>query len=197
MPNIQTWVKTPEGIEKIESQEMFCISGDIWQGWKGTCIRVSESQLQDGEMEKVEDVDDTMSRVWFARRQRLQGRVERKEAEYDTRRATLRRERNEIIDSISKQKEMDISPSPDDLDQLKRIDVRMARLVDEGNRQRLSIAEAKEDPETAAAIAAEKKLARVECEHCKEVSPEGHKNPRAWRTGHMIHCEAKKEALVT
>lgn len=197
MANIATWVKTPEGVEMIESQKMFCINADIWQGWKGSCIRVTESQLEDKEMLEVEDIDDTMQRVWFARKNRLQGRVERKEAEYDTRRGILRRERNEIIESISKQKELGIDASPDDLDQLKRLDTRMKRLVDEGNRQRLTLAIAKEDPETAAAVAAEKKLESIECEHCHELSPEGHKNPAGWRTGHMIHCKAKKEALVT
>lgn len=197
MANIVTWAKTPEGVEMIESQKMFCINAELWQGWKGSAIRVVESQLEDNEMSAIDDIDGTIQRVWFARRQRLEGRVERKEAEYDTRRGILRRERNEIIESISKQKEMGIDASPDDLDQLKRIDARMARLVDEGNRQRLSLATAKQDPETAAAIAAEKKLDRVDCEYCQEVSPEGHKNPAGWRTGHMIHCKAKKEALVS
>ena len=197
MANIVTWAKSPEGVEAIESQKMFCVNAEIWQGWKGAAIRVSESQLEDEEMNAIDDIDETMQRVWFTRRQRLEGRLDRKEAEYDGRRATLRRERNELIDSIEKQKGAGYPASPDDMDQLTRIDTRMKRLVDEGNRQRLAHAKAKEDPETAAVVAAEKKLERVDCEHCHEVSPEGHKNPSAWRTGHLMQCKARKKAMAT
>ena len=57
MPTIQEWSKSPEGVELIESQRVFCIDGVLWQGFKKAAIRVDEGQLADEELDKVHDID--------------------------------------------------------------------------------------------------------------------------------------------
>jgi hypothetical protein len=191
--SIQHWAKTQEGVEVIDSQKPFCIDGTLWQGYQKVAVRVHDDQLSDDEMEQVRDVDNTMQRVWFVRRQRLEARVSRKMDEYDTRRQALRAQRNELIQAIKNNAELGIKRSPDDDAQLDRIDQRLARLVDGSKSEQLKLARAKEDPETAAKEAEERHLAPVQCV-CGAISPEGHKNPSKWLTGHSIHCKSRKKS---
>jgi len=192
--NIQHWAKTEEGVQVIDSQKLFCIGGSLWQGYQKLALRVHDDQLSDDEMEQVRDVDDTMKKVWFVRRQRLEARVSRKMDEYDTRRQSLRAQRNEIIQSIKNNAELNIKRSPDDDAQLDRIDQRLGRLVDEARSVQLKLAREKEDPDTAAKEAEERHLAPVQCV-CGAISPDGHKNPAKWLTGHSIHCKSRKKSV--
>ena len=197
MPTIQSWSQTAEGVEMIDAQKVFCIEGRLWQGYQKVAFLVDESQMEDRELDAVEDIDDTMGRIWFNRKNRLGGRHDRKIVEYDGRRAELRLQGNAVLDSIERLQKAGLPPSADDKEQYSRIQARMARLVDESTAQRLAHATLREDPETAAVVAAEKKSEAVDCQHCGKVSPEGHKNPANWRRGHMMKCKARQEAAVT
>lgn len=198
MPNIQTWIKTPEGAETIESQIVFCLEGQLWQGWRKVAIQVTETLLTDEELDRVRDIDNSLSRVWFARRQRLEGIGEAKQREYDTRRSVLRQQRREIMSDIKEAKGLGIEPSPDDLAQLDRIDDRMKRLSDETNLLKLRHAHNRVHPEQVQAekqrADEEKRARRLQCPHCESISPEGHKNPPMWLKGHTMACKKAKAA---
>jgi hypothetical protein len=195
--DINTFCKTPEGVQMIQEQRaIFCIGGQLYQGYNQVPVEVSEVQLEDGELDAAIDVDGTKNRVWFARKQRLEGRYERKMQEYDKRRAMLREQRKGIVDGIMQAKASGIPASPDTDEELARIDDKMKRLADESGRERLRFARDRHDPVAAEARVEAEKAAvvatRVECRVCGVLSPEGHGNPPMWRRGHEMACKTKQ-----
>ncbi len=149
--DIKAWSKSPDGIAMVDSQKVFCIGSQLWQGFKGCAIRAHEDQLDTPELQELareRDVDGSMTAVWFRRRQRLESRYMRKSREYDDRSATLRRERNEIRQSVREDKADGMPPSPADLRSVRRIDVRMERLnlLHEEEEARLALLHEKAGP---------------------------------------------------
>jgi len=184
--SIQHWGKTPEGMELVESQKIFCIGGALWQGWKQVPIPVSEFQLSDVEMDDITDIDASMDRVWLGRRQRLEGRHSRKSAEYDKRRHELRVERSQIITSIKEARDLDMAPSPDDMDQIERINERMQGLVDLASQERLAKASIRVDPSSAPEVLP------GTCEECGATQPADSKaDPVKWLRGHKMGSHKK------
>lgn len=198
MLQIQQFAKTAEGVALIESQALFCCGGKLWQGYMGACIQCRHNQLTDEEMNRVRDVDGTLDQVWEQRRKSIEARDYAKMEEYDKRRVALRRERNEIRDSMKTDKELGIPENPDDLNQLKRIDLRMARLSNLSLQTQEKIASAQAGIDKAAEEKHEPKLAdKMEkppeklyaCSICGHVSPpekESGKTPKRWLQGHML-----------
>ena len=139
--SIQHWARTQEGLELIESQRPFIVGSSLWQGYNKVAIKIHEDQLTDQELEGAEDVDGTKVRIWEQRRERLRGRLDRKQAEYQKRRGELRVLRNTIRDSIVRDKELGLPASADDLEEIKRIDGRLARLRDLDRERSLEVAD--------------------------------------------------------
>jgi len=187
--DITHWAKTQEGLEVIESQRPFCINGELWQGFEGAAIRIHEDQLVDKEIQTAVDVDATKERVWFVRKNRLEGRLERKKNEYSKRIMELRKEKNDLIQGFKDQKEIGLEPSAFDTKLLTEIDARMSRLQDLAKEKSLEIARAggKEIPEPPRDIPP----GGTQCSFCKKVSPDGHHNPAGWLRGHHMKCKAR------
>lgn len=190
--SIQHWVKTQEAIEIIESQRVFCIGGELWQGFQRTPIRVHEAQLDDFEIDSALDIDSTLDKVRTNRRNRIEGRNERKRREYSDRRQELRQQRTSIRSSIKEAKDMGIPVSQDDLAALEEIERRMQRLI-------VLDKELKDEPPVEVSEPPpvyepdELETGRVKCLVCGEQAPEGHKRPKAWLRGHtMGKHKAKK-----
>ena len=128
--NLKAFLKSPEGVQRIEEQRPFIAHGDIWQGLNQCCFRCYERQLTDDEITALPDLDETKDQVWFVRNQRLGGRHERKRQEYRKRNSELRTEKNTIRDSMRKDKEDGMPFSEVDKYELTAIDKRMLRLVE-------------------------------------------------------------------
>jgi len=197
MPQIslQQWSKTPEGIEMIESQKIFCFAGDLWQGSKQCAFRTDEKLLMTEEFERIVDVDDSMPKMWFRRRQRIEGRLDRKKREYNKRRRELREERTSIRTSMKEDKELKIAPSPDDLAQIAEIDARQTRLRDLAGEQdlekaRIGMGDTPPEPEPEPP----QDPGAYCCDGCGKDCPRDHKNPERWLRGHKITCKGRKAA---
>ena len=212
--NIKDWAKTAEGLNLIEQQTMFCIGGDLWQGYRKVAFKVNERQITDDEIESATDVDDTKGKVWFRRKQRLQGRHDRKTKEYSQRRMELRKERSSIVQSIKEQKEMGLAASPDDVRSIDEINERMTRLVDLESSEKLLFAKASvesaqaeeeakrlEDLNAVAEAKPMPKKKRVmvaaECDACGAKSPDQHPSPEMWLRGHRIHHKGTRGKTKT
>jgi hypothetical protein len=202
--DLRTWKTTPDGIAQIESEKHFCIGGMIWQGYRGVPIAPEERLVSTRELEEAADIDGSKAAIWKSRRQRIEARYLRKMAEYDERRAQLRRTRSEIRQSIREDKDLGLEASEDDLDQIKRIEQRMRRLVDlnkeldleaacEAEREAGPALEEEGGSETPKEEAAPQ---QVTCGHCEKISPPGHKNPQGWLKGHEMgaHRNPMKKA---
>lgn len=190
---MQHWRKTSEGLEILESEKLFCLGGTLWMGNKKTPYPVQDSQATIDELSKAIDVDGTMQKVWFKRRQRLGGRHQRKSAEYNKRRAELRDERSKIRQSMKEDVGLGIKPNEDDARQIEEIDRRMLRLRDLASEEELQIAELalgeaaqKGEPESEV-----KPEPVVKCETCEAMPPPGHHNPEGWLKGHVIQHKTK------
>jgi hypothetical protein len=187
--SIEQWAKTAEGIEMIESQKVFCVRGDLWQGYKQVAIRTHEDQLSTEELNEVagvRDVDGTMSQVWFKRRQRIEGRLDRKRREYNARQKDLREERTAIRQSIKEDKELNIPASAADIAQITEIDERMKRLRDLAQEQELekaNIALGNVEPEPPPPPL---DPGKYDCVECGLECPREHHNPKMWLNGHMV-----------
>jgi len=184
------WAKTPEGMSTIQEQTLFCLGGQVWQGYQGVAVRCPESLLETHELENVKDIDGSMERVWFRRRQRLESRYMRKSKEYDERRMQLRRERSSVRESIKEDKALGIEASDDDLQQIEKINARMARLRDLSQESEYEAALAAEDLAKKAASGVpvedtEPPPAQVKCDECDAESPLG-KDPERWLRGHKM-----------
>jgi len=194
---IETFAKTHEGVALLEAHARFVIDGTIWQGFKGTAIKVDEDQLTDDELEASHDVDGTKIRVWKKRHDRIAERTARKQAEYSKRLTELRTERNAIVQNMKNDKELGIDPSPGDRIQIKIIDGKMERLANLMENPSLDLAgersgEIPKHEELAIDEPDDEEVAtpkpRVACQ-CGKMSPEGHKNPPMWLRGHKMRCK--------
>jgi hypothetical protein len=87
------------------------------------------------EIEDTVDIDGSKKKVYENRKRRLGGRFARKAEEYRKRRAILRAERNQIRDSMEKDRAMGLTESPADVQDIGEIDTRMERLVELAQRQ--------------------------------------------------------------
>lgn len=188
MPYINQWAKTDKAIQIIETQKPFCLEGVLYQGFNRTIIRVKESQLSDREMSELLDIDNSMERVWVQRKQRLEGRNERKVQEYAERKAKLRSDRNEIMTSIERQQKAGLPISPADSADIDRIDKRMSRLASLEAEASIKLASRKEGECQRTEVMPSGDL-RVECEFCGEKSPADHEKPKKWLTGHRMGCK--------
>jgi len=184
--DIKAWSKTPDGIAMVDSQKVFCIGTQLWQGFKGCAIRAMESQMQTRELQEVareRDIDDSMKAVWFRRTQRMESRFSRKAAEYDARGAVLRRERNEVRQNVREDKSDGLPPSPADLRTIRRIDKRMERLnlLHEEEEARLAALHERAGPNPDPALLTdERELTPEQLEGIEDV-PE-HREPTAMET---------------
>lgn len=202
--DIKAWSKTPDGIALVESQAVFCIGTQLWQGFKGCAIRAHEDQMTTPELQEVareRDVDDTMQAVWFRRKQRLESRYQRKANEYDARSAVLRRERNEVRQNIREDKADQLPPSPADMRTIRRIDTRMERLnlLHEEEEARLAALHEKAGPNPPKEMLVDEREMTVEqrektdtpegavqsCDVCGKAVPPG-KNPTSWLRAHRM-----------
>lgn len=194
--SIEQWAKTPEGVETIESQKVFCIRGDLWQGHKQSAFRTNEDQMCTEELNSVIDVDGSMQKVWLKRQQRIGSRLDRKRREYNARQGELRRERTSIRDSIKEDKELGINASPADISQISEIDERMTRLRDMAQEQdlekaKLAIGDVEPEPPPP-----ELDHGKYNCIEpgCGTECPPSHKNPKMWLNGHMVKHRKRKVA---
>ena len=198
--DLKEWAKTPDGIEHIQGQKPFCVGGVLWQGYKGAAIRADESTMETEELQVVPDIDETMHEIWLKRRQRLEGRLQRKMDEYDKRRSLLRKERSDIRASMKEDKELGLGIAPDDIDQVKRINKRMERLVDLNKELDLEAALVGEKiPVTASDDDETVEVPPVEvCPVCEKESPPGNSNPKKWLHAHNMgaHNNPQKKEKV-
>ncbi len=88
---IQHFPKTSEGQAMVGSQEVFCLDGKLYQGYKGAIAHVDEKTLLDAELEAVHNIDGTMDRVISNRKSRL-GSAEYRREEELSKRYALRRD---------------------------------------------------------------------------------------------------------
>jgi len=198
--SIQHWVKTQEAELVIDSQKIFCIGGILWQAHGRTPFKVEESDLTSEEMADVNDIDNTMQRQWKIRRDRIVARMDRKNKEYRKIRSVLREEKNKIRESLKGDKELGMDPSEADLEEIRDIDKRMLRLRDLGQETDREIALVQSSTKTAEAAPEPEPEAPAEqmaCPYCQSKSPPGHKNPKAWISGHQMQCKARKEAKAS
>lgn len=182
------WAKSPQGMSIIQQETLFCLGGQVWQGHQGVAVRCPESLLETNELENVADIDGTMEKVWFRRRQRLESRYTRKAKEYDERRMMLRKERSAIRESIKEDKALGIEAADDDLDQIRRINERMARLKDLAHEHEYEAAKAAEERaanQGDTPMVEEPPPEQVQCKECGMESPLG-KDPGRWLRGHMM-----------
>ena len=195
--DLKSWPKTSEGVEIIIGQrQLFCTAGQLYQGYNQVPVEVDEVQVTDAELADVMDLDGTLDRVHFRRRQRLESREMRKQKEYDERRAALRAQRRNIVEEIKESKAAGIPSSPDVMSELSRIDGRLSRLADVALRAEVQAAADRVDPLAAeareAAEKAEEIAQRLQCAECEAMSPEGHHNPANWLRGHRMGQHKKQ-----
>jgi hypothetical protein len=194
--DLKDYIKTPEGIEDVNTQIRFCLGGSVWSSLKGNVYKCPEKVMTDEELKGVKDVDGTMTRVWLERKQRLEGRYQRKMDEYDDRRAKCRAERTGIRQAVKEDKELGLPPSSDDLAQLERIDKRQKRLVGLKQEQELALATVMSQIEGHQAVdpienvelkevLKDSDSVRPTCEECGKEVPPG-KNPTKWMRAHMM-----------
>jgi len=106
--SIQFWPQTQEGQNTIASQEVFCIGGLLYQGYKGAINSVNEKSLFDNELDKVHDIDGTMHRQRTIREQRLGSRQIRKQKELDKRDDAKRVQRVADLNLIKLERELQV-----------------------------------------------------------------------------------------
>jgi hypothetical protein len=177
-------------------QKPFVLGGQVWQGHKGAAYRCPEDALTTDELVALPDKDGTISEIWLRRKQRLEARGSRKQTEYDGTRGKLREKRNSIRDSMKSDKELGLPANPDDLNEIQRIDRRMARLNVIQQESESEIAKMQSDGGTT-----ERKLVlhdaqeapppAVQCERCQATPPPDHPKPGSWLRGHNIQCKIR------
>jgi hypothetical protein len=91
---LKVYIRTIPGIAMIQSGELFCLDGQLYQGFNGTGVAIAyEDVLSDEEMGKIHDVDDTLHIIQSQRSSRTGGREVAREKE--------RRERKLVKDQAS------------------------------------------------------------------------------------------------
>jgi hypothetical protein len=194
--DIKEWAKTVDGVETIQAQKPFCVGGQIWQGMDGAAFRCPEDVLTTDELKNAPDKDGTLSEVWRRRRQRLEWRIGRKQEDYDKTRRLLRQERNEIREAMKSDAEAKIPINPDDLEQIKRIDKRMARLNAVESESEAEISKMIVDggtPERKTELDDAQKAPKPKytCPRCEKEPPPDHPRPHMWLKGHNVQCSLK------
>ena len=74
---INQFAKTQEGMALIAEQKPFILNGLIYQGYEGALASCSEKQLTLEEIDAAPDIDGSRDRIYAARKDRVDGRVER------------------------------------------------------------------------------------------------------------------------
>jgi len=194
--DLKTWARTPDGEQVIMEQKPFVLGGQVWQGHAGAAYRCPEDALTTDELVGLPDKDGTISEVYLRRRQRLEARGARKQAEYDETRGKLRMKRNEIRASMKSDLEMKLPVSPDDKNEIERIDRRMARLNVIQSEAEAEIAKMQSDggaPERKVELTDAQKAdaPKVVCGRCGKTPPPDHPTPGSWLRGHNIQCKLK------
>ncbi len=163
---IQHYPKTAEGQAMVSSQEVFCLDGKMYQGYKGAIANVDEKVLLDAELEAVHDVDGTKERVYGNRKSRLGSARYRRDEELQKRENVKSEQVLKDLQLLKLQKEMRALDTVDDV-------------VASG-----LLNQAKDPQGVHAAVA---------CPECDKVSPPGHKNPAMWLNGHSLHHRKKSK----
>lgn len=183
---IERWAKTSDANPVIEGQKPFCIAGVVWQGFGGVCVRCTEDTMTEEELERVQDLDGTMNQVWQRRKDRVDGRLQRKRDEYDKRIAKLRAERNDIRQSMREDLSLGLKASEVDAQDAQYIEKRILRLR-EGSAgletSQRKIEEALAPPPTG-------------CSVCGAPVPEG-SEPKRWLRMHTLGKHRDRSAPQT
>lgn len=192
MPRTMTladFAKTPEYEEIVQLQNVFCVDGLLFQGFRGGPMPVEETQLTIAELDNVDDRDGTMHRVWFRLMQRLELRHNNKSREYGKRRKLLREERGVIRQAIRDDKETGLPVNPEDIAEIERIDQRMKLLRDPGLEvDYLHALERSKPPGermVQAKPAEDRDIILPSCPECGELVPPG-KDFKKWLNGHRL-----------
>jgi len=199
IPNltIQFYPSTQEGQAMVSTQEVFCLAGDLYQGYKGAICDVHERTLLEEEMLAIHDVDGTLHRVQSSRKSRLGSRDYRKKKEYAKLDAEKRQQRLADLELLEKERALGIKPTDSPV------------VPDEEKGE-------KAPPEPVAAVAPVAEIAvevpiepveeakpdsvpmplvgvQVHCDECLKGSPPGHRNPANWLRGHKFGAHKRKK----
>ena len=102
---IQHFPKTSEGQAMVGSQEVFCLDGKLYQGYKGAIANVDEKTLLDTELEAVHNVDGTIDRIMSIRKTRLGSAEYRREEELSRRYAVRRDQKRKDLELAKLERE--------------------------------------------------------------------------------------------
>jgi len=191
---MQYWIKTQEAQEVIGSGRIFCIQGELLQGYKGGPMPVGENQITEEEMKAVKDIDDTMHRVWFKRKQRLESAFLRKQKEYDERAHIVRDEQEKTFQHMERREKLKLAPSPLDAAVIRRQDARLERLAQLRGEEELKRATMEADKKKTVPADKDPDFA---CTACGDACPIDHKSPAKWLTGHKLNCPTWKAQAAT
>lgn len=84
--SIGQYMKTLQGRQMIESQELFILGGKLYQGYSQRAVETTEDQCVESEIEAAHDVDGSKERVLGTRSRRLEGAALAKKRELAGRR---------------------------------------------------------------------------------------------------------------
>jgi len=94
---INQYVKTLQGRQMIESQELFVLNGKLYQGYNQRAVESVESLCTEDEIQNAHDVDGSKQQIMDTRMRRLQGAKLAKDRELANRRkAEISNERDAL-----------------------------------------------------------------------------------------------------
>ena len=123
---INQYIKTLQGRQMIESQELFCLNGKLYQGYNQRAVETLEGLYTEDELERAHDVDGSKPQIMATRRRRLEGALLAKNRELANRRkaeisnerdalelAKLKREAAALEPELEPQTEPEVEPEPE------------------------------------------------------------------------------------
>lgn len=118
--SINQYLKTLQGRQMIESQELFCLNGKLYQGYNQRPIESDFRLCTDAEIENAHDIDGSKQKVVDDRTQHYAATLNAKNRELsDRRRAKIAQERDELElrklqrEETSRLRALDPEPEPD------------------------------------------------------------------------------------
>jgi len=103
--SIGQYLKTLQGKQMVESQELFVLNGTLYQGFNQMAVETNWNQCSPEEVANAHDVDGTKSRVVATRERALAGAAQAKDKEHGERkRLKIAQERDELELALLKQK---------------------------------------------------------------------------------------------
>jgi hypothetical protein len=110
---INQYMKTLQGRQMVESQDLFILAGKVYQGYDGKVMETTEDQIVETEIENAHDIDGSKQRVLDTRKRRLEGAALSKKRELAQRRKAEIATERDALELIKLRREMG-ALDPDD-----------------------------------------------------------------------------------